>query len=273
MSPGLVSAADAIEAAAYRAMYAAAPRELATSLGLAVREVDGATLLLARGIPDPFFNRAIGLGVLRPASEAGLDAVIAAYRDAGARSWWIHLAPGAEPAVLPAWLERRGFAPAKRRAWAKVLRGPEPAPEVATPLEVRAARPGEEGPLAQTIAAAFGMPAAFAPWFAALAVRNGWRAYVALEGGRVVGGGLLYLDGRDAWLGAGAVRAEQRGKHGHRALMALRVREAIAAGCTRIFTETGEPVGDEPNPSLANMQWCGFQRVCSRLNYAAPAQA
>lgn len=61
------------------------------------------------------------------------------------------------------------------------------------------------------------------------------------------------------------------GWHAQRAPMALRVREAIAAGCARIVTETGEPVSDEPNPSLANMQWCGFRRVASRLNYAAPA--
>jgi hypothetical protein len=81
----------------------------------------------------------------------------------------------------------------------------------------------------------------------------------------------LDVQGTDGWLGAGAVRAESRGRHAHRALMALRVREAIAAGCARIFTETGEPVSDEPNPSLANMQWSGFRRVASRLNYAAPA--
>ncbi|MGE5128347.1 MAG: hypothetical protein ACM3IK_01850, partial [Sphingomonadaceae bacterium] len=56
----------------------------------------------------------------------------------------------------------------------------------------------------------------------------------------------------------------------HRALMTLRIREAIAAGAQRIFTETGEAVGDEANPSLANMQWCGFRRVCSRSNYASP---
>lgn len=266
-------AADAIEAAAYRDMYAAAPPGLAAKLGLAVEEIGGATLLMARAIPDAFFNRVIGLGVARPASEAALDNLLAAYRAAGAKHWWVHLTPGAEPAALPSWLERRGFVLAKRSAWAKVLRGTEAPPEVGTPLEVRAARQGEEGALAESIAAAFGMPAAFAPWFAALALRRGWRAYVALEADRVVGGGLLYLDGGDAWLGAGAVRAEQRGRHAHRALMALRVREAIAAGCTRIFTETGEPVGDEPNPSLANMQWCGFRRVCSRLNYAAPAAA
>ncbi len=271
MSVDEIRAADAIEAAAFRDMYAAAPPALRAQLGFDVQEIAGATLLVARGAPEPFFNRVIGLGVTQPDSEAALDAVIAAYRAAGVKSWWIHLTPGAEPAALASWLARRGFVLAKRRAWAKVLRGTEAPPEVATPLEVRAARAGEEHALADSIAAAFGMPAAFAPWFAALAFRQHWRAYVALDAGRVVGGGLLYLDGTDAWLGAGAVRAEQRGRHAHRALMALRIREALAAGCARIFTETGEPVGDEPNPSLANMQWCGFRRVCSRLNYAAPA--
>lgn len=50
--------------------------------------------------------------------------------------------------------------------------------------------------------------------------------------------------------------------------MALRIRAAIAAGCTQITTETGEPVADEPNPSLVNMRYCGFKQVCSRLNDA-----
>ena len=262
-------AADAIEAAACREMYAAAPAPLAARLGLEVRRVAGATLLMAPGAPEAFLNRVIGLGLERPASEDDLDAVLAAYR--GARNWWVHVGPGAEPPELVAWLAARGFAPARRRAWAKVLRGTLAPPEIATPLEVRAARAGEEDPLGERIAAAFGMPAAFAPWFAALAQRDRWRAAVALEGGRVVGGGLLYLDGGDAWLGMGAVAQESRGQHAHRALMALRIREAIAAGAARIFTETGEPVGDEPNPSLANMHWCGFRRVCSRLNYAAPS--
>ncbi len=178
-------AADAIEAAAYREMYAAAPPQLGARLGLETREIGGATLL-------------------------------AAYR--GVKSWWVHLTPGAVPAALISWLEARGFALAKRIAWAKMLRGTEAPPEVATPLEVRAARAGEEGALAESIAAGFGMPAAFVPWFAALALRGGW----------------------------------------------------LGAGASRIFTETGEQVGDEHNPSLANMQWCGFTRVCSRLNYASP---
>jgi hypothetical protein len=134
---------------------------------------------------------------------------------------------------------------------------------------VRRALPEEAPAVGETVCAAYGMPAALAPWFAAAVARPRWRAYVALSASGVLGAGLLYIDGRDAWLGAGAVREGARGQHLHRSLMALRIREAIEAGCTRIATETGEPVADEPNPSLANMVFCGFRKLCSRHNYAA----
>jgi len=114
------------------------------------------------------------------------------------------------------------------------------------------------------------MPPALVPWFEAVAVRPSWQAYIAREGGTAIGAALLYINESRAWLGAAGVRKEARGRHVHRALMAQRIEAAIAAGCTRLVTETGEPVGDEPNPSLANMEWCGFEKVCSRLNYAAP---
>jgi hypothetical protein len=50
--------------------------------------------------------------------------------------------------------------------------------------------------------------------------------------------------------------------------MAARIAHAQAQGCTSIHTETGDPVGNEPNPSLANMVRCGFERICSRANLA-----
>jgi GNAT superfamily N-acetyltransferase len=152
-----------------------------------------------------------------------------------------------------------------------MLRGTEAPPDFPVALEVREARADEAEAVAQAVCRAFDMPPAFRPWFAALARRPQWRLFCALDGREAVGGGYLYVDGRNAWLGAGGVLKEYRGRSAHRALMALRICAAIAAGCTAIVTETGEPVGGESNPSLANMMRCGFRKVSSRLNYQPPA--
>jgi GNAT superfamily N-acetyltransferase len=262
---------DAAEALAYRDMFAAAPAPLARALGLEARELAGATLLIAPGIPAPEFNRVLGLGNGGPVSDAQLDAVEQAYRTAGARTWWVQVSPSGHGRALIAQLTSRGFAPPKRRAWVKMSRGAQTPAAVACGAEVRSARPAEHAALAEAVCAAFGMPAAIAPWLAALAARPGWRAAAAVLDGELVGGGFVHLQGETAWLGASGVRAAARGRHVHRALMTLRIGQALEAGCALVTTETGEPVGEEPNPSLRNMQACGFGAAYSRLNYAAPS--
>jgi GNAT superfamily N-acetyltransferase len=266
----LVRDLDLVEATAYRDMFAAAPAELA-SLGLETREVAGATMLMAPGLPTPLFNRVIGLGNSQPASEDAIERIADSYRKAGVRSWWMHLSPGARPASLAATLERRGFVRPARGAWVKMLRDDAAAPEVRSGLEIRQARAGEGQAFGEALCTAFDMPAKMAAWFARLSTRPDWRAVAAIEQGRVIGGGLLHLQDRFAWLGAGGVLPEARGRHVHRALMALRIRLAIEAGRSRVTTETGEPVDGEPNPSLRNMTACGFTQVFTRLNLAAPA--
>jgi len=261
---------DAVEAAAYRELFAAAPAAMAQALGLQIREIAGATCLLAPGIPTPIFNRVIGLGNETVADAAVIEEILSVYREAGVADWWLHVSPGSHSAQLSELLTARGFAQAERQAWAKMLRDNSPPAAVATEAQVALLATGEEDALADAICAAFEMPPAMAPWFAALATRPNWRAVSAKLDGKIIGGGFLHLQGVHAWLGAGGVRPQARRLHAHRALMALRIQLAIDAGCTSLFTETGEAMGNEPNPSLRNMQACGFERGYSRLNYAAP---
>jgi GNAT superfamily N-acetyltransferase len=266
----LIHRLDTVEARAYRDMIAAAPQALARTLGLETRDVAGATLLLAPGMPTAIFNRVIGLNNRHRTRETDLDAIMDLYRMAGIRNWWVHVSPGAHASRLTGQLVARGFVAPERGSWAKVLRGTEVPAPVQTDAEVRAVRPGEGAALAETICAAFDMPITLAPWFEALVEHSRWRAVAALLDGKIVGGGFLHVQGGDAWLGVGGVRPEARRLHAHRALMTLRIQQAIEAGCTQITTETGEAIGDEPNPSLRNMQACGFTIAYSRLNFATP---
>lgn len=262
---------DAVEAAAYRDMFAAAPRDLAQALGLQTREIAGATLLIAPGLPATIFNRVIGLGNGALATDADLEAIAGAYASAGVRNWWIHATPGEHFDALCALLAAHGFVVPARRSWAKTWRGTAAPPDVQTAAQIRPARDPDGAQVAEVLGTAFGMPASGAPWFVELVRRPGWLTTAAVMGGKVIGAGMLHLQGDAAWMGVGGVLPDARRAHAHRALMAQRIREAIGRGCTGIYTETGEPAGDEPNPSLRNMQACGFRKVCSRLNYAAPA--
>jgi hypothetical protein len=263
--------ADDIEAAAFADLYAAAPPPLRGRLGLGIERIADATLLLAPGLPSAMFNRAIGLGMQADASPGAVDAIAARYRAAGVASWWLHWNPQARPAGFPEVLQAAGFALARRGAWAKMLRGPDPPPRVPTSLDIGPAADAEVEALASTIALVFEMPAFMAEWFAALHRRPGWRFYAARAAGRIVGGGCTFSRGGVAWLGLGSVLPEHRRRGGQGALMAMRIGDAIRDGARHIVTETGEPIADEPNPSLANMARCGFERVASRANWAAPS--
>jgi GNAT superfamily N-acetyltransferase len=256
--------AEAIEARAMVDTYAAAP----SALDLRWETVAGATLLLAPRIPASYFNRVIGFGVFEPATERALDEILERCEPAKPREFWLHLSPVAKPARIADWLAARGFALPPRRTWAKFLRGPEPYSARPSTLSVRTARPSDAGAIARVVCAAFGMPAALEPWFAALVGRSGWTFVVAETDGRIAATGAVLVDGSTAWLGVGATLADYRNRGAQSALLAARIALAADAGCTVLATETGESIAGEVNPSLNNIRRAGFVQVCSRLNYA-----
>jgi hypothetical protein len=267
--------ADAVEAAALTDMYAAAPAPLVESVGLRVQHIAGATLVMARNFPDPRLNRVIGLGMEQPARWADLEAIDHAYLEAGCPKYWVHVNPHAHPAQLTQWLKQRGFARPARRSWMKMWREPTPLAPSAGGLEVRAAQANEHAAAARCVCEAFGMPGAMGSWLESMSPRPDWRIYVAVADGRVVGSGSLYLDRarRIGWLGIGAMEKEYRRRGGHRSLMNGRIQAALEAGCHAIVTETGEPSGNEADPSLRNMEQCGFTALLSRANWASSAAA
>ncbi|HVL58100.1 MAG TPA: GNAT family N-acetyltransferase [Burkholderiaceae bacterium] len=267
---------DAVESAASVDMYEAAPPEVAAALGVRALQIDGATVLLAKSLADPTMNRVIGIGVDQEASEDALDSLIEMFDAERVDRYWIHVSPMAQPAALPQWLRTRRFAPPRRRSWVKLICHTDPVVPPRSEFQIRPARADDANAVAATICESFGWPQAQATeWLAALVMRPSWQTFVACDGVSVIGAGLLYIDAerKAAWLGMGAVRDSHRGRGAQRALIVARVRAALEAGCDSIVSETGDPIADEPNPSLHNLQRCGFERVVSRLNYAAPSRA
>jgi hypothetical protein len=263
----LLWAMDEVEAAAWRDVAAAAPAALVDATGLTCARVGAVTLLVAPRIPAPLFNRAIGLGNREPATDLLLDEVIVGFAAAGVADPWIQISAAARPSTLTAWLGDRGFVPARRRAWVKVVRGREPPPAIATTFAVRELGDGDRAALARVLCAAHGIPAVMGPMISVLVGRRGWRAYGALDGDTLIAGGLMRLDDRVAWLGFGGTLPSHRGRGAQGALMARRIADAIALGASTIATETGAPEADERNPSLDNMMRCGFRAAGTRANW------
>jgi len=252
-------------------MVAAAPLEVRSRLGLQAREIAGATLLVAPGLPATLFNRVIGLGNRAQSSAQEVAAISRIFRDEGVRNWWVHATPGPNFDALCALLAERGFTVPARKAWAKMWRDASSAPRVETSARIDTAGSEDAAAVGEVLGAAFGMPPVGAAWLAAMVGRRGWITRVARLDGRIVGAGMLHRQDDIGWLGVGGVHSDARRARVHRALMAARIEDAIALGCAQVVTETGEPSGDEPNPSLRNMEACGFRRLASRLNFAAPA--
>jgi GNAT superfamily N-acetyltransferase len=263
--------ADQVEAEANADMFAAAPAVLRERFGVGLRRLGAVTLLMASRMPATIFNRAIGLGLEQAASAADVRAIANDYEREGIRTWWLHWNPFAQPSGFARELRAMGFTEASRRTWAKFLRGRTAAPGIATDLVISPTTADEAPQVMACVVQAFGMPPVMAQWLAALHGRPRWHMYSVKEADTPVGGACLFIDGERAWLGVAAVLESHRRRGGQGALMARRIDDAIAAGCRYIVTETGEPVGDEPNPSYSNMKRCGFEVVASRLNFEAPA--
>lgn len=265
--------ADVIEAEAWAALFAVMPPPMRAHAGARVERVRGAALLVAPGIPTPYFNRAIGLGLEGDVTEDDVAAIADAFARAGSKASNIHLAPYARSRSggvdeVRGWLRARGYAPMSARPrWAKFLRGAEAPPAFACSLEVRKATPADAEPLAKALVAAHDMPPPMAAWTAAMVGAPHVTMFALTDAGAIVGGGLLYARGEHAWLGLGGTLASHRGRGGQKAIMAKRIAHAAELGATSIATETGEPVGDEPNPSFENMRKAGFRIVAARENW------
>lgn len=263
--------ADDVEAAAFADLFDAAPAALRSRLGLHIEHVADATLLVAPGLPSSMFNRAIGLGLRQPATMQAVASIIEIYRRNGLKSWWLHWNPWAAPDGFAAHLTGLGFTVPARRSWAKVLRSTASPPERPTDLEIAIARDDQADATTKVIAAVFDMPPFMGEWLSALHGRPRWRLYTVTDADAIVGGGCLFIDAEASWLGMGAIAPSYRRRGAHGALMARRIADSGSAGARYAITETGEPIADEPNPSLANMRRCGFETVASRLNFAGPA--
>src|SRR5256714_7122772 len=206
---------ELVEAAAFTALWEAAPERVRREASVRAHTVAGAVCTAVAAVPEnTMINRVTGLGLHGAPSDAELDEIDAFFRDAGTR-YAIGLSPFAPP-ELGARLEARGFEPGY--AWMKFRRGVEPPPAVETALRVEEVGV-EHGPaFGSVVARGYGLPDGAAEWLGSAAGAPGFRLFLAWAGDEPAGAGALFVGGGVGWPRPPAARprAPRKGAPGAR---------------------------------------------------------
>jgi hypothetical protein len=263
--PGVAEWCERIEALAWADNVRAMAEEPANPLDARVGEIGPVLLPLLANVPMAIFNRAVGLGIDQPATEADVDALVSFYLGAGRAEFAVSLSPRAQPADLAAWLESRGLA--RSANWAKVWRGVDDLPDARSELRIERIDAGLRDVFALINGSAFGTPAALAPWFGAAVRRPRWHHYLGFDGDVPVSAAALFVADEVGWLGFGATLPSHQRRGWQGAMFARRIRDAADLGCRLLVTETAEDATAKPNPSYHNMVRAGFRLAYLRPNY------
>jgi GNAT superfamily N-acetyltransferase len=245
-------------------MWEAAPRALAARHGIALARFGEVVCRAVASLSGHrYMNQAAGLTEARwPAGRAEEIAAFYAGLDADHVVGVPPFAPAAATEAL------RGLGYADSYAWAKFHRGVEdPGPGRGGVLVREAATDPEA--FGRLMVAGFELPEDLWEWFAGLVGHPGWHTLLAVDDGRAIGAGALFVLGPAGWLGGAATDPGARGRGAQGALMRARIARARECGCTHVTTETGVPRdGEGPGPSYRNMVRHGFGLAYDRPNLA-----
>jgi len=235
---------------------------LARRYGLANAVRRGVVCFSAASFPEPFGDLAIGFGVDRPPTRAALDAVLAYYAGLGQAPRIAVLGRLAGQAVARQ-LRRAGLREAapQHHVFVRPGRGaPRARPAAEVALEPVSAR--DAAPFAFLAQAGFGGRGPIADYFTRTRVamlRAHPRVVAAVRAtrnGEPAGSGIVIVSRGAASLWSGSVLPAHRGHGIQRALIAERVRIAIARGARACFS-LAEPGGR----SARNLVAMGFADV------------
>ena len=255
-------AIERVEVQAWRDLFSAAPAPLATALKLAGRELGGAYAVSAAVLETFMFNRVVGLGMAHTATDALLDDVMAHYA-VRKSAFEVNLCPLAEPGDLSARLAARGLgAPFHHVKW---LRGIQTAPAQAWTLRLERVKPRQALAFATIAAAGYAGESTDArDWLAGCVGRPNWTHYVTWEGDEPVGCGAMFVEDDGAWLVFDSTREGLRNKGSQSLIISARIRDAAAAGCRWLSTDTGPNHPDVDTTAWRNLQRAGFVAAYER---------
>jgi hypothetical protein len=151
-------------------------------------EAGGALVLTTPAAPgSPMLNRVVGLGVNRPATDADIDAALAAIEPGV--TFYVAVAPDAQPASLPERLRARGLEPGW--GWMSFRRDTRPLAARETSLRLVDVRSADEAAaFGRIVCESYGLAEPVQPVVAS-APDRGWLCLLACDGDEPAGAAAL----------------------------------------------------------------------------------
>lgn len=266
LRPTMVAGHEEIEEAAETDWFRAATPAIVAATGLEFEDLGSAHLYLMPQVDVLIFNRAVGIGIARPATEDDIDRIVARYQKVGVSRFLVPISPAAKPDSIPTWLETRGFR--RHNAWVKLHRESERVPEIPTTgLRIEEIGPERAFEFGKIVQSGFSMTDVAGEWTALTVGRMGWRHYLALDGETAVAAAAMYMKGAWAWFGFAATLEVARGRGAQTALIARRITDAHSAGVRWLSIETAEDTPERDAPSFRNVVRQGFRVAYLRPNW------
>ena len=271
LDPSAVAAIEAAEARAWADVYSAAPGDWAAEAGLGFREVAGALVIQWAATGRRYFSRAIGLGVVEPASGEAIDEILRGWEEAGISMFLLQSLPHCRPDGYEDLLRERGLEPFD--AQDRVVRDGSPLaipvePPTERELAVERVTAETADEWADFLQRVYRLDTG--PWLQRLIGRPGWHEYVVRENGEVAGArGMFIGPGGAAWLGMDApvpgVMTDDYELDA--ALCADIVADGLARGATSFLADIELPSAELDTPAYGYFARLGFRRPYVRTHW------
>jgi GNAT superfamily N-acetyltransferase len=249
------------EADSWAEIQTCASAEFRARFDVGVDHVDGAVVITAPKTNMPALNRAWLPGRMQAVTSDSLEPVLHHARTRGLTYLLVHCPPWATPDGFPI----AGARPANPMV--KLYRQADRSVEASSPLEIRAIG-ASDGELFGDIAAQGNeAPEFMADGFNSTVGQAGWKHYLAFDGAIPIAAAAVRFHGEVAWCCFAGTIPAYRGRGAQRALLARRVADAAAHGCTWVTCESLPDRPGMPSFSLANMLATGFTPAYERPSF------
>ncbi len=228
-------------------------------LGVTTARIGTGLALSVLHDPTGYWSKA--LGFTEPMTAGLVEEIIGFYRAAGSKGASLLLAPWVLPADWADICATHGLTPGGK---ATKLAAPVDAVHLTghTDLPVTKVEPGRLADWARVALSGFDMPGLLAPIIDGLANAKDSVHYAAWDGDEIIGVAVLSFVAGVGHLNTAATLPGHRKRGVQSALITTRVRDAAAAGCTWVVSETGEG-----GPSLENMLRAGLKPLYQPQNW------